>query len=271
MLPPDRLGARVNNWLLLLYGGLTLAAYYLVPVPFLSLAAAMPAAEKLWTYLGIFTGALVGLCLPLLVISQRLGIPFDLQFLLAWPRPLPLLGVAAATLSLVPTLEILTQGAGRLFPPSQDVLVFLERLRPRGPVEYAAAGLALAAAVPLGEELLFRGLFLRILLRQSRPVTAIVLCGFLFGALHPLYSIPGVALLGIYFGALTVLMGNLAYAIAAHAIWNLANLAFLSEGPVDVQGVTQTPFSDHALLWLALSLTLFAVFNGFALRTRQAA
>ena len=178
MLQSDRLGARVRPWYLLLVCGLCFMLYELIQAPFYTYGAYGIAA-------GLILSTIVGVVLPLLVLTRRLGIPFRAQFQLERPAAGVTLAVIAATLSLIPALEIITGLMARRFPPQSSYLVFVEKLRPENPLAFLAVILSLALAVPLAEELIFRGLLQRILSRQSGPYMSIILVGLLFGAVHP--------------------------------------------------------------------------------------
>src|SRR5210317_1601374 len=118
MLQPDRLGARLRPWFLLLVAGLCFLLYTLIQAPFYDLGA-----------YGIATGVILsvglGVVLPLLLLTRRLGIPFRAQFQLEWPEPVPALAVVAATLSLIPALEIVTGSMASRYPPDPAYLEFM--------------------------------------------------------------------------------------------------------------------------------------------------
>ena len=256
MLKRDPLGDRTRPWMLLILGGLCLLAYQ-----FLTGVIYWSSPGLIGMSMGMILGAAFGVVLPLAMLTRRLGISFGEQFLLRKPDWQAALLTVAATLSMIPALEVITEPFARAFPPPEDYFLFIDRMRPEGPVEGTLLLAGLAVAVPLAEELLFRGLALRVLLRHSSPVLAVILTGLLFGAVHPLFSAPAVALLGVWFGVLVFWSANLGYAILAHAIWNLANLAVLLGTPVgSIEEAMTSPFSGQPMLWLMISLLLFAFF-----------
>jgi hypothetical protein len=84
---------------------------------------------------------------------------------------------------------------------------------------------------PVVEELLFRGVLLRSLLRRTTPTRAIVVSGVLFGAIHlvdprALAAVPGLVALGILLAWMTIRTGNLSRAISVHAGFNLLAMLF---------------------------------------------
>ncbi len=261
MLQPDRLGARVRPWFLILIAGLCFMLYELIQAPFYGLGPYGFA-------LGVLLSTALGVLMPLLALTRRMGIPFRAQFQLEMPERGPALAVTAATLSLIPALEILTAAMARRYPPEASYLEFVEMLRPQSLPAFLAVIAALALAVPLAEELIFRGLLQRVLLRHSGRTLSVLLVALLFGAMHPLYSIPGVTLLGIFFGTLALTLGNLSYSVIAHAVWNLVNLLVLKHSSGDLEQMLDSPFQQGSLLWMLVSLGLFFFFSRFWWRAR---
>ena len=86
---------------------------------------------------------------------------------------------------------------------------------------------AVVVAAPVAEELLFRGLLLRSLLRRMAPATAIVVSGLVFGLVHVLGdrgsypALPALAALGILNAVLAFRSGSLSRSIFVHAGFNL--------------------------------------------------
>lgn len=84
---------------------------------------------------------------------------------------------------------------------------------------------------PVVEELLFRGVLLRSLLRRTTPTCATFVSGALFGAIHlidprALAAVPGLVALGILLAWMTLRTGNLSRAISVHAGFNLLAMLF---------------------------------------------
>ena len=81
---------------------------------------------------------------------------------------------------------------------------------------------------PLVEELFFRGLLLRLLLRTMGPVVAVVLQALVFAAVHlqPL-QFPGLFVMGLVAGALAVRTGRLGASWAMHIGFNGLTLCLL--------------------------------------------
>jgi membrane protease YdiL (CAAX protease family) len=132
-------------------------------------------------------------------------------------------------------LQLVASGAVQLLnaisghPPEQAVAKALQ---------HAAIGPALLGAIavvgfaPLAEELLFRGLLLRGLLRRVNAPAAVGLCGFAFAAAHLVdpaaaQLIAPLALVGVVSGILAVRSGDLSRSILLHAGFNLLSALLL--------------------------------------------
>lgn len=86
----------------------------------------------------------------------------------------------------------------------------------------------LALFAPLVEELFFRGLLLRALLRRTPPGVSIVLSGLLFALAHfEAVQFAGLALFGCVLGFLAWRTARLGPGIAAHAAFNAAAVVTL--------------------------------------------
>lgn len=87
--------------------------------------------------------------------------------------------------------------------------------------------LVVVGLVPLGEELLFRGVLAGAWLRAGRPVVAVVLSTLLFGLAHVTVgprTMVVAALLGALFAAALMLSGSLGAPVLAHCVVNAVAL-----------------------------------------------
>ena len=113
--------------------------------------------------------------------------------------------------------------------PQQDVAKVLQRASTPARL---AGGLAVVIAAPLAEELLFRGLLLRALLRRFDAGAAVLLSAAGFAAVHLLdvSAAPLLApllLVGVVAGIRAVRTGDLSQSIMLHAGFNLLSAAVL--------------------------------------------
>jgi membrane protease YdiL (CAAX protease family) len=101
----------------------------------------------------------------------------------------------------------------------------------------------------LCEELFFRGLIQRNLLRAMSPTIAIVVTALIFSLLHfALFGFVARAFLGVILGVLAWKSSTLWPAIAAHFVFNLSTVVSIAYG-WDV-------YADHIPLWLTALTTL---------------
>ena len=100
-----------------------------------------------------------------------------------------------------------------------------------GGMELAGEVLAVGAGViaPVVEELLFRGMLLRALMRRMPAIPAIAVSGFTFGFVHwvldphfgTFIAVPALTAVGVVSGLFAVRSGDLSKSIFLHAGFNL--------------------------------------------------
>lgn len=249
-------------WFLLLFAGLSLFLHQL-----LAGSVLLAGKSALSMGLGLCLGVAVGIVLPLVFLCWKAGVDFPSSFELRLPSWKEILLVLGATLSLVPPLETLSIPFAQHFPPNPEYLKMMEWMIPEGILDGSLLILGIAVLVPLGEEILFRGVAFRLLDRRMSLFPAALISGLLFGVIHPLFSAPAVALLGVWFALILGKSRNLTLAVIAHGGWNLANLIALWSWPATESAVfLNSPFALHPLRWILLGLTLFAFFSTLLFR-----
>jgi membrane protease YdiL (CAAX protease family) len=95
--------------------------------------------------------------------------------------------------------------------------------------------LAIVLLAPLTEELLFRGVLLRSLLRKVSPAWAVLVSAGVFGLVHALgdpsigtlIAMPAIILLGVVSGYRAYRTGNLCQSILLHVGFNALSVVFL--------------------------------------------
>ena len=240
---------RLNNYLLLIYAGACLLMYFTLSTLLYAMGAHV---------LSLFLPGLVAIVFPLFMLSRRLSLRFGDEYRL-WG---PAVGAAALSLlasaALVIPVETLSAFIERRWPPGAEYINFLIAIKPKGLLSYALAGAGLVVITPVAEELIFRGIIQRVLMRNIPHRPALIFSALLFALCHfDLPSIPAITALGLLYGYLFLATGNLLYPILGHALFNLysfVRLARLSES--DLRSLE--PGYPPAWL-LALSLALLAV------------
>jgi membrane protease YdiL (CAAX protease family) len=151
-------------------------------------------------------------------LRRDFGLVFDARDAL-WV----LAGIGLAIAAGVLVLPI-TELAG-LEDSSQDVVQTFERSA--GVVEKIGVAIGVVLVAPIAEELLFRGVLLRSLLRRVSPLTAVVGTALVFAVVHVLgdlgtgYYVPAFLLLGLVSGWRAVETGRIGQSVGLHAGFNL--------------------------------------------------
>lgn len=123
----------------------------------------------------------------------------------------------------LPLLWLLGRDPDDLSAPAEDL------------VGSAGSGVGLVLAVllfvigaPIAEELLFRGLLLRALVKRFNPTIAVLGAGLLFGVTHfQLLQFPALAAVGMIWAVLAWRLDRLGPAVVAHMAFNGVTLAAL--------------------------------------------
>lgn len=183
----------------------------------------------------------VGLAGVPLLVSRRKGNGPVSDFglvLRPWPDlPLGVLVGLASQYLLIPVLYLPLQPLiphlnNRLSQPAQSFTGGAHGAL------YVALALLAAAGAPVVEELFFRGLLLRSLLKRLvpigprlAPVVSIVVSAVAFGLAHQEgLQLLGLAAFGVVLGALAYRFGRLGPGMAAHAAFNTAAIVTLALG-----------------------------------------
>ena len=138
-----------------------------------------------------------------------------------------LVGAAAGLLSWAPA-SLLAGISSQLHPPSPEYLDLVAETLPRTSGEMALAYLAVVAAAPLGEELVFRGILFRLARDRWGWTRAAVLTGLFFGVAHwQPWNLFGLVALGLVLAMLYHGTRSLLAPVVAHAVYNAVSLTVL--------------------------------------------
>jgi membrane protease YdiL (CAAX protease family) len=143
--------------------------------------------------------------------------------------------VVGAVLEIVLTLALLPILQLNPDAENQQLLTDLKDHRDVGTVALFVIGAVILA--PLVEELLFRGVLLRALLRKVHPITAVLASAVIFGLVHYLGDpntlpfLPALTGLGAVLAIVAIRTGDLSMPIFIHAGFNLTTtVLFLVSG-----------------------------------------
>ena len=123
-----------------------------------------------------------------------------------------------------PLLRVLDKGVDDLEGPAQELTD-----RANGPMDVFLLVLIVGVMAPIFEEIFYRGLMQRSLLKRGlAPVLAIGITSVVFAATHfQLLQLPGLAVAGAVFGTLAYRADRLGPAIAAHLTFNMVTVIAL--------------------------------------------
>lgn len=135
-----------------------------------------------------------------------------------------LLQLVALPLLYWPLLELLGRSASDLEGPARDMTD-----RADGPIGVVLLVLIVGVGAPVVEEIFYRGLFQRSLLKRGLPPWgAIGISATVFGLSHfELLQLPALVLFGAAAGVLAHRSGRLGPAIAAHVAFNMVTVVSL--------------------------------------------
>jgi membrane protease YdiL (CAAX protease family) len=143
--------------------------------------------------------------------------------------------VVGATLEIVLTLALFP--IIQLDPKAQHQQLLTDLKDHRDAVTIALFVIGAVILAPIVEELLFRGVLLRALLRRVRPVTAVLTSAVIFALVHYLGDpntlpfLPALTGLGVVLAVVALRSGDLSTSIFIHAGFNLTTtILFLASG-----------------------------------------
>lgn len=183
--------------------------------------------------LGITVAPLLGIVLPVFLLTRRFGSGFRNQLRLGRLRVIRSAQVLVATLCMVVVVDHVYIVSQQFMPVSDHYLDGLKALKPTGVWSTILTFVGLCVIVPLSEEIAFRGLIQRIFERNMGGTLAVCLAGVLFGAVHlnPQLLLSMICF-GLFLGFISYATSNLTYAILGHAILNTVAFLQLTLEPV---------------------------------------
>ena len=242
---PDIFSA-LNNYVLLLFG----LACVLSSVFVQQLFFAMNQLR-----VGLLVAPVLGIILPVYVVTRRFPAGFRRQLLIGRPRFLTTLYVVVATLCAVVIVDYAYVLSQKLMATPEDYVEGLKELKPTSAPAVIMTFLGICVVVPVAEEIVFRGIVQRIFSRNMGDVLAIVLAGVFFGVIHltPQLLLSMVAF-GVFLGYLFFATSNLTYPILAHGVLN--TVSFIQLLTLSEQELDSTPPYTHDIWVPLLSLVL---------------
>jgi membrane protease YdiL (CAAX protease family) len=201
-------------------------------------------------HLGLVTGPIVGIVFPVFFLARRFPPGFRRQLRIAKPG-LRMTGlVIVTTLVSIVVIDHVSVFTQRFMPVSDAYVSFLEDLQPHDLPTQLLSFLGLCVAVPVAEEIAFRGLIQRVFARNMNGAVAVFLAAVFFAGIHlnpPL--LPSLVVFGVLVGAIFAFTENLTDAVTCHATLNF--VALLKLNAVDPESMEAGGFYLEQP-WLAL-------------------
>lgn len=213
----------VNNYVLLFFcGSCVLASMYLQQVFYL-----------MHQYrVGISVSAILGIILPVWLLTRRFAEGARRQLRLARPRVGAIIFVILATLAAVVIVDQIYLITQHFSPVPDEYAESIRELRPTGAGTFIITFLGLCLMVPLAEEMIFRGVIQQVFTRNMGGVLGFVLAGLTFGAVHlNAHLLISISFFGVFLGFIYYATGNLTYTIIAHSLFNTVALTQLTFTP----------------------------------------
>ena len=204
---------------------------------------------------GVGVSALVAMVLPVFLLLRRVGDGFNRQVRLARPKPGRVVLVILATLATVVIVDQIYLITQRFIPVPEQYVESLKDLKPADGFSFGVIFVGLCLLVPVGEELIFRGLIQQIFTRNMGGVAGFLLAGLVFGAIHlNSHLLISISFFGVFLGFVYYATGNLVYSIIAHGLFNtVALIQLTASGTSDASGL---PFYLRDVWIFVMSLVL---------------
>jgi len=210
--------------------------------------------------LGITFAPIVGIVLPIFILTRRFQKTFVEQLRIRKMRVTTTVQVVAATLVMVVVVDHIYVISQQFMPTSDVYLESLKALKPTGLWSAALTFLGLCIVVPFAEEVVFRGLTQRVFALNMRPILAVTLSGIFFGVIHlSPQLLLSMTCFGIFVAFVFYATSNLTYPIVAHAVLNtiaFVQLTFQSE-----DSFTDAPFYAQEWWYLPLAIGIVLILS----------
>jgi len=216
----------------------------------------------------VLAGQIFGVFIPLLIISYRnqWNPVMDLD-LAKVPWVIPAVAVVLALATMVPA-SLLAELSMRIFPSDPERMALFQESLPRSSLGILVTFMTVVLVGPLGEEIVYRGLLHRLAAGFWNPVKATALASLIFALVHAEpWLLLGLMAIGVALSFLYETTGSLLACWIFHAIHNAVALVMMY-GADEVQ-TEPTALSGQDLLWLGVSLVVWAVAGSWLLALRR--
>jgi membrane protease YdiL (CAAX protease family) len=171
--------------------------------------------------LGIAVAPVIGIVLPVVILTRRFGGGFRHQLRITRPRLATAAQVVVATVVMVVVVDHIFVISQQFMPETDGYAEGLKALRPDGLWSAIVTFTGLCIIVPFAEEIVFRGFIQRIFSRNMNGVIAFVVAGVFFGVIHlSPQLLLSMSCFGVFLGFIFYATSNLTYTILSHAALN---------------------------------------------------
>lgn len=176
--------------------------------------------------LGIVVAPVVGILVPVIILTRRFGLGFRHQLYIGRPQLTTTVQVVVATVVMVVVVDHIYIISQRFMPESDAYVEGLKSIRPDSLWTGIVTFVGLCIVVPLAEEIIFRGFIQRVFSRNMNGVIALLVAGVFFGAIHlSPHLLLSMSCFGVFLGFVFYATNNLTYTVLSHAVLNM--VAFL--------------------------------------------
>jgi len=247
---PD-LFASVNNYFLLFFGGSCVVSSLYIQAVFAYL--------DLYR-LGISVASVLGIIVPMYLLTRRFGGGVRRQLCIAPPRLSPVLFVVLATLCTIVIVDQIYIIAQQFHPVPDYYLETLQDLKPTDFGTFALVFIGMCALVPIAEEFAFRGFMQQIFARNMGGVLGFILAGLIFGAVHlNAHLLISISFFGLFLGFVFYATANLTYTMIAHSLFN--TVALLQLTLTSDEGALPFYLQDVRIFVISLVMLVYFLFK----------
>ncbi len=250
--PPDIFSA-LNNYVLLFFSMTCVMSSVFIQQLFFTLNQVR---------VGMVVAPVLGIMLPVYLITRRFPAGFRRQLLIRRPGVLLCAYVVLATLFMVVIVDFMYVVSQLFMNAPEDYIAGLKALKPSGTWEIALTFLGICVLVPIGEEIVFRGMIQRVFGRNMSPALAMLLAGAFFGVIHLTPQLLlSMVVFGVFLGYLFFATSNLVYPILAHFVLNTVSYVQLVALPRDQLASVPSYASNPIALGLSFALVAYLLFR----------
>lgn len=246
---PSDIFAVFNNYLLLFFGFTCILSSVFIQQLFVMIGQ---------TRAGIIVAPVLGVILPVYLVTRRFPAGFRRQLLVRRPGLLLAGQVLIATLFVVVIVDYIYAVSEKFTTAPLDYIEGLKELKPSGAPAIVLTYLGLCVFVPVAEEIVFRGLIQRVFTRNMGGALAVLLAGAFFGVIHLTPQLlPSMIVFGIFLGYLFFATSNLTYPILAHCVFNTVSYVQLVTLPAEKLASVPPYTRNHWVLLLTLAAVVY--------------